>query len=273
MTHPLRFGLVVPPMWRTWDEILDLFQRAERADYDAAFLTDHFLSDWDGEGGAVLEAWTTLAAIAREVPRIMIGTYVTSVTHRYPAVLAKQAVTVDHLSGGRLILGIGAAWNDREHRAYGIRFPAPRDRVDLAGETLEALHLLETVERPSMKGSHISLEEAPFFPRPINGHLPILIGSRGRRMLRHVAHHADYWDLAKSSPEEIVRLGGLLRNECRRIGRDPNAIVWMHEAVLEEGKDPWERIEWLAPLGVSFFLVNAWPKRSPSLVDRVPLPR
>jgi alkanesulfonate monooxygenase SsuD/methylene tetrahydromethanopterin reductase-like flavin-dependent oxidoreductase (luciferase family) len=259
-------------MWRTWEEILDLFRRAERAGFDAALVTDHFLSDWEGEGGDVLEAWTLLAALAREVPRIQIGTYVVSVTHREPAVLAKQAVTVDHLSDGRLILGVGAGWNEREHQAYGIEFPTPRDRVDLVGETLAAIRLLETEERPSFGGDHVALVEAPFLPRPVNGHIPILIGSRRPRMLRHVARYADYWDLADSTEDQIGELTATVAEECVRIGRDPDEIVWMHEEIAKPGDpggDLLARVERLAPLGVSFFLVNIWPRRPPSLVDDI----
>jgi alkanesulfonate monooxygenase SsuD/methylene tetrahydromethanopterin reductase-like flavin-dependent oxidoreductase (luciferase family) len=258
-------------MWRSWDEILDLFQRAERSGFDAAFVTDHFLSDWDGEGGDVLEAWTMLAALAREVPRIQIGTYVTSMTHRHPAVLVKQAVTIDHLSDGRLILGVGAGWNDREHKAFGIPFPPPRDRVDLVGEALEAFRLLETEERPSYTGSHMSLVEAPFLPRPTQGHIPILIGSRGRRMMKLVARYADYWDL-DANEEEILELAAVVEEECRRIGRDPNEIMWMHEEIAKPGDpaaDLRERVERLADVGVSFFLVNIWPRSDPALVGQV----
>jgi alkanesulfonate monooxygenase SsuD/methylene tetrahydromethanopterin reductase-like flavin-dependent oxidoreductase (luciferase family) len=259
-------------MWRTWDEILDLFLLSERLGFDSAFLTDHFLSDWDGEGGEVLEAWTMLAALAREVPRIRIGTFVSSMTHRYPALLAKQAVTVDHLSGGRLILGVGAGWNEREHQAFGMRFPPPGERVDLFGEALEAIARLEREERSSYQGQHVVLDDTPFLPAPINGHIPVLVGSRGRRMLSHVARYADLWDLAKSSPSEIRRLASIVEEECDRIGRDPTEIVWMHEeraVEVDPGGDLRRRVELLAPLGVSYFLVNAWPKTSPELIERV----
>jgi alkanesulfonate monooxygenase SsuD/methylene tetrahydromethanopterin reductase-like flavin-dependent oxidoreductase (luciferase family) len=259
-------------MWRSWDEILDLHKRAERGGFDAALVTDHFLSDWDGEGGDVLEAWTMLAALAREVPRIMIGTFVTSVTHRYPAVLAKQAVTVDHLSGGRLLLGLGAGWNQREHEAFGMSFPPPRERVDLVGETLAMLRLLETEDRPSYTGRHVSLVDTPFHPRPLGGHIPILIGSQGRRMTSHVARYADYWDLADSTEDEIREHTARLEVECGRIGRDPGEIVLMHEMRAEPGDpggDLLARVERLAPLGISFFLMNIWPRSPAHLVDEI----
>lgn len=268
--HPIRFGIVTPPMWRTWGELLDLWTRAERAGFDLGFNTDHFLSDWDGDGGAVLEAWTMLAALAREVRRIRLGTYVTGITHRPLAVLAKQAVTVDHVSGGRLILGLGAAWNEAEHRAYGIPFPPIGDRVGLVGEALEALRRFETLDRTGLEGRYLTLHEAPFEPKPVQPHIPILIGSRRPRMLALAARYADLVDLADSGPGQVRALGERLAAACAAVGRDPDAIAWTHEAIA--GADPAaeleSRVAALAPLGVSVFLVNVWPRSDPGSVER-----
>ncbi len=271
--HPIRFGIVTPPMWRSWDELLDLWTRAERAGFDLAFGTDHFLSDWDGDGGPTLEAWTLLAALAREVPRIRIGSYVTGVTHRPVAVLAKQAVTVDHVSGGRLILGLGAAWNDEEHRAYGIPFPSTGERVGLVAEALEAIRRLETQDRTDLEGRFVRLRDAPFEPKPVQPHIPILIGSRRPRMLGLAGRHADLVDLAKSTPEQVVAVAERLADACAAAGREPDAIAWTHEAIA--GADPAreleDRVAVCAPLGVSVFLVNIWPRADPREVDRAGL--
>ncbi|HEX5588926.1 MAG TPA: LLM class flavin-dependent oxidoreductase [Candidatus Limnocylindrales bacterium] len=268
--HPLRFGIVTPPMWRSWDELLDLWTRAERCGFDLAFNTDHFQSDWEGDAGPTLEAWTTVAAMAREVPRIQVGTYVNGITHRPVAVLAKQAVTVDHLSGGRLILGLGAAWNVPEHTAYGIPFPPVGDRVGLVEEALEALRRLETEPRTTLDGRYLQLRDAPFEPKPVHGHIPILIGSTRPRMLRAAARHADLVDFGDAGADEITRIGAELAADCAAAGRDPDAIAWTHETIA--GPDPAAELEArvaaLAPLGVSVFLVNIWPRRDPGLVDR-----
>jgi alkanesulfonate monooxygenase SsuD/methylene tetrahydromethanopterin reductase-like flavin-dependent oxidoreductase (luciferase family) len=268
--HPIRFGIVTPPMWRTWDQMLGLWTSAELAGFDMAFDTDHFLSDWDGDGGPTLEAWTMLAALAREVSRIRLGAYVTGITHRPVAVLAKQAVTVDHLSGGRLILGIGAAWNEAEHRAYGFPFPPIGDRVGLVGEALEAMSRFESQERTHLEGRCLCLHDAPFEPKPVAGHIPVLVGSRRPRMLGLAARHADLVDLADSSPADVIAIGERLAAACASIGRDPDAIAWTHEAVA--GPDPAgelvARVERLAPLGVSVFLVNIWPRSDPTAVRR-----
>ncbi len=271
--HPIRFGIVIPPMWRSWEEILDLFGRAERVGFDLAFVTDHFLSDWDGEDGPTLEAWTMLGGLAREVPRITIGTYVTGITHRPISVLAKQAVTVDHLSGGRLILGIGAAWNDREHAAYDLPFPPARERVDRVEDALEALRRFETQARTTYAGRSLRITDAPFEPKPVAGLIPVLIGSRSPRMLRIAARHADFVDFAKATPARVSEIGERLGDGARRVGRSPNAVAWMHEEIA--GTDPADdlrrRVTTLAPLGVSVFLVNIWPRSDPASVDRAAL--
>ena len=268
--HALRFGIVTPPMWRSWDEILDLWQRADRTGFDMAFVTDHFLSDWDGDGGATLEAWTLLGALAREVLRVQIGTFVTGITHRPISVLAKQAVTVDHLSGGRLILGLGAAWNEPEHAAYGIPFPAVRERVDLVADALEAMQRFEGEPRTTLDGRRLRLVDAPFEPKPVGGHIPILIGSTSPRMMRLAARHADFIDLGQTSEDEVRALGARLHALADDVGRPADALAWMHEEIA--GADPAAqlsaRVDALAPLGISTFLVNIWPRSDPALVDR-----
>jgi alkanesulfonate monooxygenase SsuD/methylene tetrahydromethanopterin reductase-like flavin-dependent oxidoreductase (luciferase family) len=268
--HALRFGIVTPQMWRSWDELLDIWTRAERAGYDVAFVIDHLQSDWNGDAGPMLEAWTLLAGLAREVPRLQVGTYVSGITYRHPAVLAKQAVSVDHVSGGRLVLGLGAASNAREHAAYGIPFPTIGDRVGLVGDTLEAFRLLETQARTSFEGRHLALHDAPFEPKPVRGHVPVLIGSTRPRMLRLAARNADLVDLADARPAEVERLAAQVASECAAVGRDPDAVALTHEAIA--GADPAaelrERVAALAPLGVSVFLVNVWPRRDPDVVDR-----
>ncbi|HSO49214.1 MAG TPA: LLM class flavin-dependent oxidoreductase, partial [Acidimicrobiia bacterium] len=196
--HQIRFGVVTPQMWHSWGEMVELWSRIEGAGWDAAFVVDHFLSDWEGEMGAQLEAFTLLAGLAREVPRIDIGTFVAGITHRRPAVLAKQAVTLDHVSDGRFIFGVGAGWNEREHEAYGIPFPGAADRVSQVGEALEAIRLLEANTTTDFTGETLRLNQAPFEPKPVNGRLRVLVGSRRPKMLGHLARFGDLWDAAGS---------------------------------------------------------------------------
>jgi alkanesulfonate monooxygenase SsuD/methylene tetrahydromethanopterin reductase-like flavin-dependent oxidoreductase (luciferase family) len=268
--HQIRFGVVTPQMWRSWEEMVELWSRIESAGWDAAFVVDHFLSDWEGEMGAQLEAFTLLAGLAREVPRIDIGTYVAGITHRPPAVLAKQAVTLDHVSDGRLIFGVGAGWNEREHEAYGIPFPGAADRVSQVGEALEAIRLLEANPTTDFTGKTLRLNQAPFEPKPVTGRLRVLVGSRRPKMLGHLARFGDLWDAA-GSLEEVTRTGSILDEACRAHGRHPDDIVWMHEEIARgehataDGLEA--RVNALSAVGVSFFLVNVWPRSDPSVIE------
>ena len=216
--------------------------------------------------GPCLEGWTLLAGLAARTSRIRIGLLVNGNTHRNPAVLAKQAVTVDVISGGRSILGVGAAWNEREHAAYGIDFPSARERVDRFGEAMELHRLLETQELTTFHGQYYRIENAPFEPKPVNGHIPILIGSTGARMLSHVARYADQWD-GGGTPDEYRALGEKLNARCAEIGRDPAEIRW----TLSAGTEPLASAEALrahvaayTAIGVRSFLFDM-PGGTPSV--------
>jgi alkanesulfonate monooxygenase SsuD/methylene tetrahydromethanopterin reductase-like flavin-dependent oxidoreductase (luciferase family) len=259
---PIEFGFVAPQHWRSWDELVELWQYAEATGWDSAWLMDHFMSMENGDLGDCLECWTALAGLATQTSRMRIGAFVSGVTHRSPAVLFKQAATVDAISRGRLVLGIGAAWNEREHRVHGIPFPPPRERVDRTGEALEILHQLEQQETTTYHGDYYSVEQMPFAPKPVNGHIPILIGSKGRRMLRHVARYADYWE-GGTTPDEIATLRTRLADECAAIGRDPGEITIVLEAVHTIVPDPLgsedrfrEHVRVYAAAGVRWFLFN-----------------
>jgi alkanesulfonate monooxygenase SsuD/methylene tetrahydromethanopterin reductase-like flavin-dependent oxidoreductase (luciferase family) len=259
------FGLVTGQHWRSWDELQEQWLFADETGWDSAWAFDHFFSLRDGELGPCLEGWTLLAALAARTSRLQIGLLVNGNTHRNPALLAKQAVTVDIISGGRSILGVGAAWHEREHAAYGIEFPAARERVDRFGEAMELHRLLETQERATFEGRYYSLDNAPFEPKPVNGHIPILIGSTGARMLRHVATYADLWD-GGGSPDEMQAHGARLNALCAEIGRDPAAIRWTYST----GSDPLASADALrahvaayAAVGVRSFLFDM-PRGAPS---------
>lgn len=234
-TNQLDFGIVTGQHWRTWDEMVEQWQWADESGLDSAWAFDHFFSLRDGEMGPCLEGWTALAALAVKTSNVQIGLMVNGNTHRNPAVLAKQAVTVDIISGGRLILGVGAAWHEREHAAYGIDFPSPRERVDRFGEAMELHRLLETQERSTFNGAYYTLDNAPFEPKPVFGHIPILVGSTGKRMLRHVARYADQWD-GGGTPDEMRATGERLNAACADIGRDPSEIRW----ALSTGADKFD---------------------------------
>ena len=169
---------------------------AEELGFDSVWLFDHFMALYGDPDGPCLETSTLLSALAVKTSRVKIGVLVYGNTHRHPAILAKEIVTVDHVSMGRAILGIGAGWNAREHAAYSIPFPSPGDRVEMLDESLQIMQSLFTERRTTFQGQHYRLDDAPFNPKPLQEKLPVLIGGERPKMLRVVARHADFWDTA-----------------------------------------------------------------------------
>jgi alkanesulfonate monooxygenase SsuD/methylene tetrahydromethanopterin reductase-like flavin-dependent oxidoreductase (luciferase family) len=195
VTPPLRFGLFVSQADRSWDETLERFMLAEELGFDHAWLVDHLIPTNGHPERPIHEAWTLLAAIAARTRRIRLGTLVTSNTFRHPAVLAKEAVTVDHISGGRLILGIGAGWHEDEHRRYGIELPPPAERVDRFEEAVRIIVGLQDAERTTFDGRHYKLADARLEPKPLQRpRIPLLIAAHRPRMLRLAGRYADQWD-------------------------------------------------------------------------------
>jgi alkanesulfonate monooxygenase SsuD/methylene tetrahydromethanopterin reductase-like flavin-dependent oxidoreductase (luciferase family) len=257
----LDFGIITGQHYRPWSDIKEQWLWADESGWDSAWAFDHFFGlrkDMDGEEGVCLEGWTLIAALATMTSQVQLGLMVTGITHREPIVLFKNAVTVDHVSDGRLILGVGAAWQEREHEAYGIPFPPPGERVDRFAEQMEMYRLLETQQRSDFKGEHYSLVNAPFEPKPVHGHIPILVGSTGKRMMTYIAKYADQWD-GGGTPEEYAERGKRLNQLCEEIGRDPAEIRW----VLSTGSAPFEtedafrdHVRRYADVGVRSFLFN-----------------
>jgi alkanesulfonate monooxygenase SsuD/methylene tetrahydromethanopterin reductase-like flavin-dependent oxidoreductase (luciferase family) len=228
-----RFGLFMSQANKPWAQVLDEFVKAEALGFDHAWLVDH-LVDTDGppESGC-LEGWTLLAAIAARTSRIRLGVLVSSNTFRNPALLLKEAVTVDHISGGRLTLGIGTGWNEDEHRRYGIDLPEPRERVDRFEEAVKLISLLMSQERTTFDGRFYRLDDARLQPPPIQRpRIPILIAAHRPRMLRIAARYADQWDTFAAIPgtategveAELAERIAQLDDACREIGRDPREI-------------------------------------------------
>lgn len=240
----MRFGLFLSQANKSLARVYDEFQMAEDLGFDHAWLVDH-LVDTDGPPDhPCLEAWTLLAAIAARTTRIRLGVLVTSNTFRNPALLLKEAVTVDHISGGRLTLGLGSGWHEDEHRRYGIDLPEPAVRVDRFAEAVELISLLMSQPRTTFNGRHYRLDDAPLEPRPVQQpRIPILIAAHRPRMLRLAARFADQWDTFAEMPgtatdgvtttiEERIRA---LDEACLAIGRDPAEIrrsTWATSAVL-----------------------------------------
>ena len=221
--HPITFGVVTGQHQLTWSQLVEQWQLAEELGFDSVWLFDHFMALYGDPDGPCLETSTLLAALALKTSRVKCGVLVYGNTHRHPAVLAKEIVTIDHVSDGRAILGIGAGWNEREHEAYSIPFPSAGDRVSMLDESLTAMTSLFTESRTTFAGKHYQFVDAPFAPKPIQDHLPVLIGGERPKMLRVIARHADYWDTSR--PPERLQEGLVeIAGHCEEFGRDPAEI-------------------------------------------------
>lgn len=218
------FGIVTGQHHLSWETLVEQWQLAEQVGFESLWLFDHFLALYDDPEGQTLEASTLLAGLAAKTERARIGVLVYGNTHRNPAILAKEMVTVDHISNGRVILGIGAGWNEPEHAMYSIPFPSPGDRVAMLDEALTAMESFFTNDRTTFEGKHYSYVNAPFSPKPVQAKLPVLIGGKRPKMLRVIARHADIWD-AGGSPEEVANAGAIIDQHCAEFGRAPGSVI------------------------------------------------
>ena len=212
-----------------FEHVAGLARRAEEAGFDLVTVMDHFyqIGGVGPEEAPMLEAYSTLAGIAARTSRVRLGALVTGVTYRNPAHLAKIVTTLDVISGGRAILGLGAAWNESEHRGYGFDFPRVGERMDRLDETLTICRRMFTEERPTFEGRFYRIEAALNQPRPVQpGGPPILVGGGGeQRTLRLVARHADYAHWFPLGMEVLRHKTELLGRYCEEIGRDPATIT------------------------------------------------
>jgi alkanesulfonate monooxygenase SsuD/methylene tetrahydromethanopterin reductase-like flavin-dependent oxidoreductase (luciferase family) len=218
----ITFGVVTGQHHLSWDQIRDQWLLAESLGFDSLYLFDHFTGLYGDPAGPCLEASTLLAGLARETERAEIGVLVYGNTHRSPVVLAKEIVTVDHLSNGRALLGIGAGWNENEHRWYGIPLPSPGKRVAMLDEALTVIDGLFNNERFTFNGEYYQIDDAPFAPKPV-GTMPILVGGKKPKMLRVVAKHADMWD-SSGTPEVHLERSEELKRACDEVGREYGEI-------------------------------------------------
>jgi F420-dependent oxidoreductase-like protein len=207
-----------------WSDLVSEFQHAEQTGWDGAWIADHFMPNAEANLGPVQEAWTTLAGLGALVPRLHIGTMVTCNTYRHPAVLAKEVAQVDVITGGRVVLGIGAGWQENEHAAYGITLGSPRERSDRLEEAVQIIRSLFDNERTTFKGKYYAITDAPLAPKPVQTHLPILVGGGGeQRTLRTVARYADEWN-SGGAPAAYAEKLKVLAEHCEKVGRDPKSI-------------------------------------------------
>lgn len=221
----MRFGAAFWVQRTGWPELREAVLRAEAAGFDDLWIDDHLLSDEGDWRDPKLEGWTTLAAVAAITSRARIGHLVTANTLRNPGLVAKMATTLDHVSGGRMILGIGAGWFAREHAAFGFDFGTGfGERLDRLAEAVPLVRRLLDGEMITHEGRFYRFDEALCAPRPLQPHLPILIGGSGpKKTLPLVARHADLWN-CHGSTEDLAAHDRVLRVACEAVGRDQREI-------------------------------------------------
>lgn len=222
-TKNMRFSFWPAPT-HTFEETRQLAEHVERTGWDGLWLADHFMPNADDTSAAWPEAWTTLSGIAATVPRLRLGTLVTGNTYRHPAVLAKMAATVDHISGGRLILGLGSGWQENEHEKYGLEFGTIAERLAKLDEACAVIKSLFNHESTSFSGKYYQITDAPLEPKPVQSPLPLMIGGGGEKVtLRITAQYADEWNVW-GNVAELTHKMSVLDNHCANLGRNPADI-------------------------------------------------
>jgi alkanesulfonate monooxygenase SsuD/methylene tetrahydromethanopterin reductase-like flavin-dependent oxidoreductase (luciferase family) len=236
----MRFGIHAGPQDCTIADLRRLWRLADERGFDWCSVWDHLysVSDLGDPAKPAFEGVATMAALASETRRVRVGCLVFCALFRPVAVLAKAAVTIDHLSGGRCELGLGAGWNEVEARACGVPFPAIGARLDALEEQAAVLRRLLDGERVTFHGRHVELVDALCLPRPVQPRLRLWIGGQGeRRLLRIVARHADGWNVAFVAPETFADRNAVLDRWCERERRDPRSIARTVNVGLAIGRD------------------------------------
>jgi len=223
-----RYAIKTPPHHASWAAFLDVWRAADEIDvFESAWNWDHFYPLAEPFDGPNLEGWTMLAALAQATSRIRLGAMVNGMHHRHPAVTANMAATLDHISGGRFELGMGAGWNTMESDAYGIELGTLKERSDRFEEGIEVIISLLRNTVTDFRGDWFQLDNAWCEPKPVQERLPIVIGGKGRRRtLRTVARFADQWDMTfPDGPSDWLEVDGVLREHCDAVGRDQSEIA------------------------------------------------
>ncbi|MGH9122809.1 MAG: LLM class F420-dependent oxidoreductase [Acidimicrobiales bacterium] len=271
--HMPNFSFPGSPREGLFDRVVANAKAAEAAGFDLVTVMDHFyqIRGVGPETEPMMEAYTTLSALATQTSRVLLGTLVTGVTYRNPALLAKQVTTLDVISKGRAILGIGAAWNEDEHRGFGIEFPPIGQRMDRLGEALIIAKLMFTEDRPSFEGKHYRIDRALNVPRPVQpGGPKILVGGGGeKRTLQLLARHGDIGHWFGGNLEDLKRKREVFELHCEAEKRDPSSVlltVGLNLVLVEnerEAKAMMERV----PVERRPMVTAASPAEAAELID------
>jgi alkanesulfonate monooxygenase SsuD/methylene tetrahydromethanopterin reductase-like flavin-dependent oxidoreductase (luciferase family) len=270
------FGVQTPTQ-RPWPELAAQWAWLERLGLDSLWLADHYVPPFKLDG-PIFEPWTLLAGLALATERIRCGVLVSCNTFRHPPLLAKEAVTVDHISGGRLEFGLGAGWFVPEHEMFGIPYPSNAELVGRFREAVEICHQLFTQDLTTYEGEYYQVREAPFRPAPVQQpRIPFTLGAHGPRMMRIVAQYADRWNSTGSMAEMRDR-NRTLDEACADVGRDPGEILRSHlyvPAILPE-EHPWDSpvalrdfAGHLREIGIRESILQIPPGIDPAQVERI----
>ena len=275
MARELRFGICTDQNL-PWPTLVERWQHFERLGFDSVWDCDHYIQP-SRPTGPYFEGWTLLAGLAARTTRIRVGVLVSCNTFRHPALLVKEAVTVDHISNGRLELGVGAGWYVPEHEKFGVDFPPPAELVARFREAVEIIDHMLRNEFTTYEGRYYRLRDAPNRPGPVQRpRPPLMIGAKGPRMLEIVARYADNWN-SSGTVEEVRERSRILDERCAAIGRDPGEIVrslYGWAAIMPD--DPWASAEAFQDVvgryreaGINEFIIDQPPDAQFGVLERV----
>jgi F420-dependent oxidoreductase-like protein len=265
----MRIGIDCSQHQLTWEELRDRVRFAEDAGFDGAWVFDHFKPLYGDPGGPCLESWTLLSALGAATSRIRLGALVTGVTYRHPSMLAMEAVTVDHVSNGRVELGVGAAWFEPEHRELGFDFPPPGQRGRRLEEAIRVMKLLMTEDGASFDGRYYRLEAATYNPKPVQRPCPPLwVGAGGEKVMLPIAgRHADVWH-GFGHATELDRKWRIVAGAAESAGRDPASILRSTSLSISES---WDEVKATATrlrdAGIGYVIVS-WPAEGEARVEQ-----
>ena len=264
----MRIGVDCSQHQLTWDALVDRVRFAEDLGFDGAWVFDHFKAMYGDRTGPCMEAWTLMSALGAVTSRIRLGSLVTGVTYRHPSMLAMEAVTVDHVSTGRLELAVGAAWFEPEHRELGFDFPPPAERGRRLEEAIQVMKVLMTEDGATFDGRYYRLQDASYYPRPVQApHPPLWIGAGGEQvMLPIVGRHADVWH-AFGHVSELDRKWRIVAEHAERAGRDPGSIERSTSLSISES---WDEVRATAAslrdAGIDY-VIASWPAEGKGRVE------
>ena len=269
----MRYAIKTAPMNTTWSAMLDVWRAADDIElFESAWNFDHFEPIFSDRSGPCLEGWSMLAAMAAATSRIRIGCQVTGMPYRHPSVLANIAATVDVISEGRLIIGLGAGWNQDECDALGLTLPPLKERFDRFEEGVQVVVALLTEERATFDGAYFQLRDAWCEPKPIQRpHPPIAIGGNGeRRTLNLVARYAQHWNSTTTDAETWLHKRDVLHRHCADVGRDPSEIETSVNLRLAPDGDPRQLqplVQGWAEAGADVCVVGLAPPHRAAIIE------